>query len=432
MKRIVLLLVSASVFFGGCVSFTTSKVRRSLFILAMLSLTCFEFAHAEVAVDMSATQAEQQAFEEISFSLGIKNLTGENAVSNPESTIPKKYIQASANNSNSARLLGGLWTFVETMGSSTYTDTYTFTSVDASADSSGDYFVWGTNKYGYLVGGKYTSSVTSWIVADPISSTSGYTNAFSFTFTDDNHVSGCYYFTPKSGSLGTCYSFVGSRAAVAPPPTSQTISFLATPTVAVGGTGQLSASASSGLAVTFASATTNICTVSGTKVTGVAVGTCTITANQAGNSSYYAAPQASKNIAVTVSAPSASAPGIYDGIYQWDAGYYLSVHQIGGGTLIGTIYWVYTANAVQVGTRAISQADTFDLFQGQLVGSSATMTGARFYRGCTHSYDFTFNSDALTVRLSSVSNSPGVSVADIDCVARYNSIGSTWTIPKVY
>src|SRR5665647_25148 len=131
MKRIVLILVSASLVLGGCVSLATSKVRRSLFVLAMLSLSCLGFAHA-AAVDMPATQAEQQAVEEMSFSLQTKNMAGADAVSNPESAIPKKStIQASANNSNSASMLGGLWTFVETMGSSIYTDTYTFTTVDA-------------------------------------------------------------------------------------------------------------------------------------------------------------------------------------------------------------------------------------------------------------------------------------------------------------
>src|ERR1035437_234020 len=127
------------------------------------------------------------------------------------------------------------------------------------------------------------------------------------------------------------------------------------------------------------------------------------------------------------------AGGRYDGIYQWDAGYFLSVHQIGGGTLIGTIYWVYTENPVQVGTRTVPEADTFDLFHGQIVGSSATMRGTRLYRGCTLAYDFTFNSDtSLTVRRNSVSNSPGVSVTDVDCAARYNSVESSWTVPKIY
>jgi hypothetical protein len=125
--------------------------------------------------------------------------------------------------------------------------------------------------------------------------------------------------------------------------------------------------------------------------------------------------------------------GLYDGIYQWDAGYYLSVHQIGGGTLIGTIYWVYTAKAEQIGTRTISESDTFDLFHGQLVGASAAMTGTRFYRGCSPNYDFTFNNDSsLTVRLTGISNSPGVSTADVDCAARYNPVGSVWIIPRIY
>jgi hypothetical protein len=124
--------------------------------------------------------------------------------------------------------------------------------------------------------------------------------------------------------------------------------------------------------------------------------------------------------------------GPYDGIYQWDPGYFLSVHRIGGDTLIGTIYWVYTANPVQVGTRPISEADTFDLFHGQIVGSSATISGTRFYRACTLSYDLTFNSDSsLTVRQNSVSNSPGVSVANVDCAARY-PVGPDRIITKIF
>ena len=134
-----------------------------------------------------------------------------------------------------------------------------------------------------------------------------------------------------------------------------------------------------------------------------------------------------------VASPTLSSASPYDGIYQWDDGYYLSVHQIGGGVLIGTIYWVYTANTEQVGARAISESDTFDLFHGQIVGSSATISGTRFYRACTLSYDLTFNSDSsLTVRLTSVSNSLGVNVADVDCAARYNSVGSGWTVPRIY
>jgi hypothetical protein len=51
----------------------------------------------------------------------------------------------------------------------------------------------------------------------------------------------------------------------------------------------LSATASSGLAIAFTSATPNICTVDGATVTFLASGTCTIDANQAGDSTYAAA-----------------------------------------------------------------------------------------------------------------------------------------------
>jgi len=119
------------------------------------------------------------------------------------------------------------------------------------------------------------------------------------------------------------------------------------------------------------------------------------------------------------------AGGPYDGIYQWDPGYFLSVHRINGDILIGTIYWVYTENAVKAGTRAVLEADTFDLLGGPIVGTSATLSGTRFFRACTLGYDLSFNSDSsLTVRQTSVSNSPGVSSADVDCAARYNSVGS--------
>jgi hypothetical protein len=78
----------------------------------------------------------------------------------------------------------------------------------------------------------------------------------------------------------------------------QTISFGTAPTVVVGGTGTVSATATSGLTVTLTSATTGICTISGNTVTGVAAGTCTINANQAGNASYTAATQVQQNITI--------------------------------------------------------------------------------------------------------------------------------------
>ena len=81
---------------------------------------------------------------------------------------------------------------------------------------------------------------------------------------------------------------------------SQTITFgslsnvpLSTGSITVGAT------ASSGLTVAFASTTTKVCTVSGTKVTLIKTGTCTIKATQAGNADYAAAPAVDQSFQVT-------------------------------------------------------------------------------------------------------------------------------------
>ena len=79
----------------------------------------------------------------------------------------------------------------------------------------------------------------------------------------------------------------------------QTITF-ANPGTQTYGSGPYSliATASSGLTVTFTSATPTICTVSGATATWVLPGACKITASQAGNASYAAASSVSQYFAV--------------------------------------------------------------------------------------------------------------------------------------
>ena len=76
----------------------------------------------------------------------------------------------------------------------------------------------------------------------------------------------------------------------------------------------LSATASSGLAVTFAG-TAGVCTVSGTTLTIAIAGTCTVTASQAGNTNYSAATSVVRNIAVNPASLtiSASSPTVVYG-----------------------------------------------------------------------------------------------------------------------
>ncbi|MCA2997340.1 MAG: hypothetical protein ING75_01940 [Rhodocyclaceae bacterium] len=161
----------------------------------------------------------------------------------------------------------------------------------------------------------------------------------------------------------------------AAPLTPQTITFGTAPTVTVGATGTVSATGGgSGNPVTFTSITPTICTVSGTNgstVTGVAVGTCTITANQAGSANYNAAPQATQSFSVTAAAttftvtPSAGANGtitpstpvvVNSGATSTftvtpNSGYSASVGGTCGGSLVGT---TYTTNAITANCTVIA------------------------------------------------------------------------------
>src|SRR5206468_10897553 len=62
----------------------------------------------------------------------------------------------------------------------------------------------------------------------------------------------------------------------------------------------LTATATSALAVSYTSNSTSICTVSGSSVTLVIAGICSITANQAGNASFAAATAVTKTFNDTV------------------------------------------------------------------------------------------------------------------------------------
>lgn len=83
-------------------------------------------------------------------------------------------------------------------------------------------------------------------------------------------------------------------------PQAQSISFGAIANRPLGSAAVLlSASASSGLAVSFSSLTPSVCSVSGNSATLLAVGTCSVAANQAGDASWAAAPQVVQSFGIT-------------------------------------------------------------------------------------------------------------------------------------
>jgi hypothetical protein len=80
----------------------------------------------------------------------------------------------------------------------------------------------------------------------------------------------------------------------------QALSWCAPPALTVGGSGSLIATASSGLAPSYTSLTTLVCTVDADTglIAALAAGTCTIQADQAGNATFAAAPSISQNLTV--------------------------------------------------------------------------------------------------------------------------------------
>jgi uncharacterized protein (TIGR03437 family) len=101
-----------------------------------------------------------------------------------------------------------------------------------------------------------------------------------------------------------------SPSASGPPATSQTITFGQLSNVTLGiAPFPVSATASSGLAVSFASTTPTVCTVSGSTVTIIAAGTCSITASQAGNANYTSATPVTQSFTVTAASGPLQIPG---------------------------------------------------------------------------------------------------------------------------
>ena len=85
-----------------------------------------------------------------------------------------------------------------------------------------------------------------------------------------------------------------------PAKTAQTITFAAPADQVLGGSPvALVASASSGLALTWSTPNPTFCTVAAAQVTLVSPGTCTVTADQTGNTSFSAAVSASRSFTIT-------------------------------------------------------------------------------------------------------------------------------------
>jgi hypothetical protein len=149
--------------------------------------------------------------------------------------------------------------------------------------------------------------------------------------------------------------------------------------IIVGGTGTVSATATSGFAVSFSSTTPSICSVSGGSVTGITAGTCIIAANQAGDASYSAAMQMTQSISIHLSQT--------DCVFSWAEQTYPLYFDPPGASSVTYAPYYYRHYAGSATYLATSSADNHVWVLGPVFGNAMVDVGpvASFLTtaGCT-------------------------------------------------
>ena len=220
----------------------------------------------------------------------------------------------------------------------------------------------------YLVTGSNGSTCTA-AVGTTTCDIHGLTNGNSYTFT-----------VQALNSVGTSQSSAATASIT--PMAVQSITFANPSNRTLGsGTYSVTAVASSGLTIAFSSADTSVCTVSGNTVTLVAAGSCTINANQSGDSATLAAAQVSKSFtvapALVITTPSSGLNGSYNSAFsltlQSSGGAGSNTYAISGGSLPAGLS-LNTSTGVISGTPTISGSSAVTISVTDANGATTSTT----------------------------------------------------------
>ena len=319
----------------------------------------------------TSRESDERGFSSFSFS-STASTSFTDSLSESRSGV--MYLRSNGN-CNSGNSFGGITTFCAVFGPEVWTNDFDATagqalSFDYAARASDNYEVYaflvrvsetapGSGSYDYG-GGKAENStdpldthtlvlhrrgkVANWTTA---SGSVPETGKYRFRFVD-----GAYDNT-GGYALGTDFYIDPASVTVG---AGQTITFTNPgDQIGTGSTFELSASSSSGQSVTFSSATTSRCTVSGTTVTTVATGVCTITADAAGGTisgtEYVAASSVTRTFSILASATSPVNSGVPTVFGSPAAGTTLTIDEgtwnTGGAEILETSYqWISTSGGV--------------------------------------------------------------------------------------
>lgn len=196
--------------------------------------------------------------------------------------------------------------------------------------------------------------------------------------------------------------------------TSQTITF-SQPVSAVYGVtpAALSATSTSGLAITFTSATLSICTVSGTTVTLLTSGTCTINADQAGDSNYASATQVARSFTVAKANPVLSTLSNVSKTYG-DSAFSITDPTV-TGSLAGT--FTYSSGTTAVATVSGSSVTPL-IFGSSVITALFTPTDSDKYNTATTTFTL-----SVAARTLAQPNAPNATAT----AGTLKSIAVTWT-----